>query len=244
MKLTRSGVALATLLAAAALPSGLVAQGPDLASVAVYSGGVDFLPNVDYRGAVLTVSGNGQTYRYELDSRQAPSIGVFTPGGRLLADGTYRWELELRPSEATARELRAEGAEPWRVQSGAFTIRAGIIADPAAVELREPPRRGTGQGLTFTSGLQGTRRAATEDIDAAVGSRAGVEARVNADAARAQAPASGAFQQADPGGGDDSDATTTALGRSLEPSNQLPAPSRRAIAPRPRSDGSNGRPRS
>jgi hypothetical protein len=244
-----------------ALPGAHAADRPagarELASATTYSGGVDFLPSVRYSQAILTVSGNGQTYRHELERGRQLSIGVFDPDGNLLADGTYSWQLQLVPTEAAAKRLRAAAAEnggrapePWAAQSGSFTIRGGFIADPAMAEAQERTatahRRGAQSAALSASGFGGDRSAAQDD-DAAVGSRAGVEAQVSA-AARRQAPvaASSGLVQADRAAQDRSDAFTAAIGRSLEPAaasddNQLSAPPR---APRPRSDGSNGRPRS
>ena len=254
MRLIKTGAVLTALMAAAMLSPALAADGPmQRASVAVYSGGVDFLPNVAHDGAVLTVSGNGQTWRYEVGARERPSIGVFAPDGQLLADGTYTWELQLRPGKAAAKRLREAAAEnggrapePWTAQSGSFAIRGGFIADPALSEAQERTASGPQRGLrsSFVAGSFAARGPA-EDDDDAVGSSADAEARVSAAAARRGPTAgTGVLQQPDRAPGDRSDAVTAALGRSLEFNNQQAAPSRRATAPRPRSDGSNGRPRS
>ena len=59
MRLVKQCAALALLLAVAAMPAALAAE---RAAVTVYSGGVDFLPNVDWASARLVVSGNGITF--------------------------------------------------------------------------------------------------------------------------------------------------------------------------------------
>ncbi len=250
--------AVVALLVVVGLPTAAGAQraGVERARVAVYTGGVDLVPEVAYKRAILTVAGNGQSHRYELAPGEPLSIGLFDPAGQLLADGAYRWELQLVPTERTAARLRAEAAqndgralEPWSAQSGSFTIRGGAIADPAVTE-EQVPRRAAGSTAARpgTAASLGADRPAADDGDAAVGSRVGAEAQVNAAAARrTPAAAGGVLLQGNRTVGDDGDATSAALGRSLEATaaaNQLSSQSRGTLAPRPRSDGSNGRPRS
>lgn len=249
-------VAGVALLMAAGLPATAAAQSADVqrARVAVYSGGVDLVPEVAYQRAILTVSGNGQSYRYDLAQGKPLSIGLFDPDGQLLVDGTYRWELQLVPTKQTAEKLRAEAAEnngralrPWTAQSGSFTVRGGAIADPNLTE--EQALNRLADSATARPGLSAGTSLSAVDSDATIGSREGVEAEVNAAAARAtpRAALGGVLVQADRAAGDDADATSAALGRSLEatPTTDLISPqSRGAFAPRPRSDGSNGRPRS
>lgn len=252
--------AILAILALAGLPATAGAVGPiaDSAQVAVYAGGVDFLPYDAYRKAVLTVSGNGATHRYQFDSYQKVTIGLFDPAGELLTDGRYNWELQLVPTEAQAKRLRAEaedndGVSPQALapQSGWFAIRNGAIADPALGEAQRTravdPTAGPSPFAT-ASGLD-ARRPPAQDEDGVVGFGDGVEAEVNA-AARRQTPAAadGAPVRPDRSAAKDTDATTTGLGRSLEAAaatdNQIDEQSLGAQAPRPRSDGSNGRPRS
>ena len=239
--------ALAALLVLAGLPAVAGAQPGDTvrARAAVYSNGVDFAPEVAFERAVVTVSGNGRSFRYEVEANGRLSIGLFDPEGQLLPDGSYTWELQLMPTEAAAARLRAGEADAWAAQSGTFTIQGSAIADPS---LTEANLYRVDDSRPATRGAFGADRGDGPDSDAAVGSRAGVEARVNAAARTAPARATaGALLQPNRGGGDDSDTVTSALGRSLEPgaatNNQLSAQSR-GVAPRPRSDGSNGRPRS
>ncbi len=242
------------LLVVVGLPTSAGAQRVDAERVraAVYTGGVDLIPEVAYQRAILTVSGNGNSYRYELAAGEPLSIGLFDPAGQLLADGAYTWELQLVPTKQTADALRAEAAEndgrafrPWSAQSGSFTIRGSAIADPAVTE--EQALRRVADSAAARPGIAVASQLATADGDAAVGSRIGVEAQVNATAARrAPAASRGVLLLAANRAADDVDATSAALGRSLEPaaSANQPSQSGGALAPRPRSDGSNGRPRS
>ena len=263
MKLINRGTVLTALLALAALPTALAAQrggAQDRAAVSVYAGGVDFRPSISYSQATLTVSGNGQTYSYHLAPGRRVSIGMFGPDGQFLDDGTYTWSLDFVPTAADATRLRAEAAEndgralaPWTAQSGSFAIQGGVIADAGLVEAQQRTAAETRDGASisdFGTSSFGTGREAAQDDDGAVGSQAGVEAQVNATAGR-QAPAAsgGVLLQPDRTARDDSDAISAAMGRSLERAaaandNQFSAQSQGALAPRPRSDGSNGRPRS
>ncbi len=248
-------------LASIALPTGAAAAAPaELAATAVYSGGVDFRPNVDFGGATLTVSGNGRVFQQAFAAGDNISIGMFDPEGQPLADGVYSWQLDLLPDAATARELRRAasltGGKPdgaWQALTGSFAIRGGVIADQRSAEAQQRtgsrPQSGLRSALTPSS--LGSSRGAAEDDDTAVGSRSGAEEQINAAAARLRAPiaAGGALLQADRAASEDTDATSVAFGQALEPAaaldeNQLSAQSRRAPTPRPRSDGSNGRPRS
>lgn len=257
----RRGLAVIALLAVVVgLPALAGAEGHGArARVATHTGGVDFLPDVAYQKAVLTVSGNGQTHRYEFAPGEAMTAGVFDPEGNLLADGVYTWELRFTPDEATAARLRAqaeanggEAPDAWTAQSGSFAIRGGLVADPDAAEeqaLRKAAEARAPQAATGAANPLAADRPAAQDDDAAVGSRTDVEARLQAAAAR-QTPSAGSagLTQPDRPAGDDSDAAAAALGRSLEPAtthnDQLSAQRRGTYAPRPRSDGSNGRPRS
>lgn len=247
----------ALLVAALAFPGALGAEPQeDLATATVYSGGVDFLPNVDYSRAVLTVSGNGSSFSRVAYPGERLSIGMFDPEGQPLADGVYRWQLELRPSAEAAWELKkaasrngGEAPAAWQPQTGAFAIRNGLIADP---ELTEPgaSRRNdsAGAGLSAAFGPS-TARAAATDSDDAVGSQTGVEAQARSAAGDVRRAASALGLESQPSrGAERSDATAYALGQSLEtPTNDEPAAHAAAAASARRSasaDGANGRPRS
>lgn len=256
-KLSRHGAlgVAALLVAALVLPGALAAETPAQRAVAtVYSGGVDFLPNVDFSRAVVTVSGNGISFSRAFYPGERLSIGMFDPEGQPLADGVYSWQLELQPTAEAAWDLKVSASEnggvapgAWTPQSGSFAIRDGLVADP---DLIEPGAWRTNDGLpNIVDGAAAP--VSREDTDEAVGWREGAEqsARNAAQAAQAPAPAAGLMQ---PGREDDmerSDAAAMARGASLETlireANQAarPAaapPAQRAASP----DGAHGRPRS
>ncbi len=252
-------VALVAALIAVGMPAAADAQrggGEQLARVTVHANGVDFVPNVEFQKAILTVSGNGNTYREEIPAGRYPSIGIFDPDGQLLADGRYTWRLDLVPTAEIAAGLRAEaednGGEPltrWTPQSGSFAIANGTFADPALSEATaRRATRSAGVSETPFTAVSGFDRGPASDDDAAVGSREGYEAQVRAAASRpARQAATGALVGPDRVT-NDSDAVAAADGGALERpaksiDNEFQAQSRSSIA-RPRSDGSNGRPRS
>lgn len=244
-----------------AQPTAAAAEAPVLADATVYAGGVSFRPYVEFRRANITVSGNGQIYRQAFNAGEDLEIGMFDPQGNPLADGAYTWSLELVPDMATARELRISASanggkapDAWQVLTGTFTIARGAMAEPELAEA-EPVRPGrtqtaTGPGAVLRSGGLRGSGGTSEDDDSRVGSQAGFEAQMNARSGQlAPARVSGGMQPPDRSASEDTDATSTAMGQTLEPStaspdNQLSARRNGPSAPRPRSDGSNGRPRS
>ena len=257
MRFVKKCVALTALLAVAAMPAALAAERAD---VAVHAGGVDLLPNVGYRSAKLTVSGNGITFSRVIGRGRSLSISPFDLEGQLLPDGVYSWQLELLPNDATAKRLRAAAAEnggkapeAWSAQSGTFAISGGSIASPDLSE-GAPARanRGSFDGGALISSFGGPANfsgSTSRDNDAAVGNRKDAEARARA-AAAAAAPAAlpPGFEAADRQGFEREDATALALGASPEAALRAKTPeqptqlSRGAAA---RSDnGTNGRPRS
>lgn len=261
---TRSGTLslaaalIAGLMAAVAVPGALAGERSDLAGHVTYSGGVDFQPYVDFASATLVLSGNGQDYQWSFESGDQLSIGTFDTAGQPLADGPYDWQLQLVPDQATARELRIaaslnDGNAPnaWHPLTGSFVIRDGQIADAELAEPGQLTRPGPRPGLrsAMTPSALGASRERAEDDDAAVGSDTEAETRVSAAASRRAAPAPAAAVLSQPDRvADDSDALAAALGEAFERSTtsdqQLSARSRGALVPQPRSDGSNGRPRS
>ncbi len=259
--------ALAAALVAFGLPTAAEAQGAsgtalggEKALVTVYSGGVDFLPEVDFKKAVLTVSGKGRTYRQELDAGDRLSIGMFDPEGNLLPDGVYTWELKFVPTDEVAHELRAEAArnpgkrlEAWQAQSGSFAIRDGTVADPGLAEPR--PVRARARGMTADLALPSAppaaaRRGSAEDSDDAVGLTVEFEASLRAAGAMAPAPVA-IPRRAGEAGFERSDSATLAFGASLEPAvapERMEPPALGLAAPSARSsaseDRANGRDRS
>lgn len=121
--------------------------GSEIATATVHAGGVDLQPEVSYRQAIVTVSGNGMIFRRESPAGGDPSIGIFDPAGQLLPDGVYKWQLQLVPDAATAELLRAAagrsgGIAPleWQAKTGTFAIHGGQVVAPDLVEPR-PARR-------------------------------------------------------------------------------------------------------
>lgn len=247
-------------LASLALPPAATAQPElgdrDLASVTVFSGGVELRPLLDYREAIVTVAGNGFENRLVFEPGERIEIGTFDLEGEPLGDGVYRWELELLPDEAAAIEMRIEATlnggtvpKPWPHQSGSFAILGGVVASTDLGEGGyEPERSGLEPGSfgAAQSSASFSRVAAPLDDDAAVGSAEGVEAAVQAAAAR-EVPA------AVPGlgreGFERSDAAAQGLGQSPEQlmtmQDQLPRQPAQAPAARrsTSNDGADGRPR-
>lgn len=260
--LQHAAAPLAVVLAVAlfaAMPGAIAAQPPaQLADSVVYSGGVDFQPNVDYKRAILSVSGGDTSYQVKYDEGERISIGMFDGKGQPLTDGTYRWRLELTPTREAARELRIalsksadRDAPGWEPMTGNFAVSGGAIVDQEATEslgANEPGMFNAGTPSNLAPSSFGVSRLTVEDDDAAVGSRAGVEAKMAADISRQSSAPSGVLLEAGRAGSDDTDAVSSSMGRSLEraasDNNHLSAQSRGAAVPRPRSDGSNGRPRS
>jgi hypothetical protein len=182
-----AAVLLATL-AAIALPAEAAAQ-PDpapLAAPTVYAGGVDFLPNVSYSSAKITVSGPEMEYERTFAAGEPLSIDLFDPEGQLLADGTYSWRLALTPAEREARELRRAvrqdggvAPDPWLPVTGTFAIRNGLIVDPSLVEARpaRPAVAGDTAALPMELATASSTTTLAEDSDEAVTAGRSVETR-------------------------------------------------------------------
>lgn len=173
---------LVAALAAIALPGPALAEthgarGP-LAVTTVHAGGVDFLPNVAFSGAKITVAGRDLVYERSFGAGDRLSIGLFDPDDQLLADGIYKWRLSLTPAAREARELRRAAElnggiapDPWRSLSGSFAIRNGLMADPSLAESR--PARSATIGSALPTNLSGASRGkvssdTADDGDAAV----------------------------------------------------------------------------
>lgn len=248
--------------ASIALPAPIEAQRPargggtEVASASVYAGGVDFMPEVRYRQAIITVSGNGTSFRQVIKAGGDLSIGVFDPAGQLLPDGVYKWALELVPDAKAAEKLRAAAAlnggiapEAWRPHTGTFAIHNGLVVAPDLVEPRPAPRpeAPVGAALPNAFGAPSAAWAAPADDDSAVGSRKGVEASMRA-ALQSQPQAAAAGKAPLDGAGlERSDAAAQAMGRPLERVAVPDSLNREAESPR-RSiydnteNGFNGRP--
>jgi hypothetical protein len=245
-------------MVALAVPATVGAQGPgegELATVFVYSGSVELHPLRGYRQAVVKVGGGDYQRRLVFEPGDRIEIGTTDAEGAQLGDGVYGWELELLPDKATAHNLRIEASlngglapEAWPKQSGSFRITGGLVDTPDLPETSGGPEYFESDlESSFQSSSSFGRAEAPLDDDAAVGSLEGVEAEVQAAAARQQPPAMVGL------GRDDferSDAAAQALGQSpeqllrdqLQQLKRQPAkaaPERRTTS----SDGADGRPR-
>ena len=265
-------VLLVAVLVLAAPPAGaessdhrpVTVDAVDLAAVKVFPGGVDLAPKVRYERAVLTVTGMGRAFVLEFDSHSQPTIGPFDPSGELLADGVYRWELQLVPNEMIAKRLRESAANnggvpqrPWLPKSGSFAVQGGIIAMPDALE--EGARRPQAPARFVRRADVPAQQYAGQVVG---GQKAGREAAVDTDervaggfnevgllkAARATGPRPRAertnFRSSQTG--PDSDRQAAETGATAErPLVAIPkAHEINQPNPRPRSDGANGRSRS
>ncbi len=258
-------VLLAAGLAVTSPPAELAAQGPargggtQVASAAVFAGGVDLTPAVRYRQAIVTVSGNGVTFQQVYKPGESLSIGAFDPKGYVLADGVYTWELQLVPDAKAAEKLRASAArsggiapEAWQPATGTFAVVGGAVVGPDLVEPR--PAR---QAVAASAGMpaqdfvapSGVREAGGDD-DAAVGRSKGLEASLKAALRnQPQAPVAAGGPASTGEAFERSDDAARAMGRSLErrPAPEL-APGEAPPAPRSifdnAEDGFNGRPTS
>ena len=250
MRLLRHGalplaVVLVAGLVSIALPTALEARGgAGVATAVVHAGGVDLLPSVRYGRAIVTVSGNGAVFRQVHRAGKALRIGVFDSRGQLLADGVYKWELQLVPDARSARRLRRQvqengGGAAWRSLTGTFAVRNGLIADRARAEARPPARAPSAFRGAFPSTVGGASRARASagDDDGAVGSRRGVEESVRA---ATGAPAAAGVSRR---GLERADSAALATRQSME--RQQPVATRAQAARRSAFDNNaNGRPRS
>ncbi len=250
-------VALASIAPAAVLEAQAPGGGTVVATATVHAGGVDLNPEVRHSGGVVTVSGNGMVFQQRIEAGAGASIGVFDLEGQLLPDGVYTWELELYPDARTAKRLResalrnaGRAPEAWQRLTGTLTIRNGLVAAPDLVEAGPGPRPASVGAVPMTLAGPTAARGPAVDDDAAVGSRKGAEAEVNAAALRSQPRAAAAGHPRLEGAGlERSDAAALAVGKSLEPA-LAPDSALREAAPARRSifdntdKSANGRDRS
>lgn len=247
-------------LASLAVPAIIEAQPAEvgdreLAVVIVYSGGIELRPLLEYREAIVHVAGKDYDRRLVFEPGDRIDVGTYDAEGDALGDGAYSWQLELVPEDAAARDMRiaathngGEAPDAWPKQAGSFVILGGSVASSDLGEIGSGPERQESGLQPSTLGSRSFSRAeAPLDDDAAVGSLEGVEAEVQADAAR-QAPPLVAGLGRD--GFERSDNAAQALGQSPE---QLLAEQLQQLrqqpgkTPVPRrttsSDGADGRPR-
>ncbi len=253
--LFRNVVLPAVMLAMTAL---VVAPGPavasDLASAVTHAGGVDILPSVAYRGAVLTLSGNGMTVSRKFDAGERLSVGLFDSNGYLLPDGSYKWRLALLPSEAVAKSLRdGASAQGWQAMTGSFTLAQGRVADPALTEASEAAYSAVQKAAVTRTELGAARSSVAPPnhrSDSAVASGQACEKRgVLSEAGGAsstRALTSGLAQPARGALHDGDEAVLAGVSAESAPQLSQNASSKavaatRALRPQPVSDGSNGR---
>lgn len=242
----------------------------DLATVKVFSNGIDLAPNVRYSRAILTVTGMGISFEQEFDARTQLSIGFFDPEGELLPDGHYKWHLSLVPDETTAADLRrsaeangGEATRPWEAKSGSFAIRGGAFASPdeieegvarrLAAEARESrsEARSDAGSQTFAGQVLGEKALGAGppvvDTDDAVLGGFGDEAALLKGAFEAAQRPEARGRETGQSTGPDSDRETLRLGIPMEKALQPGDPEPWAAAPvrpEPATDGKNGRPHS
>ncbi len=200
------------VLSAALLVAGLLVlalPGPaaagQLAEATVHTGGVDFLPNVAFSAARITVSGREVVYQRAFGAGDRLSVDLFDPEGQLLPAGTYKWRLELTPTAERARELRRAtrrngGIAPdaWEAETGTFAVRDGLMVDRGLVETGLARRAVDGDygALAMDLGAPAAGTQIGDDSDDAVNAgtrerRTAATAGANRDRADAEALAAG-----------------------------------------------------
>ena len=185
--------------------------------------------------------------RQTFSQGESPWIELFDSAGSPLPDGSYRWQLQLRPDAETANQLRQEatrndGEAPgrWRPQSGHFRVLNGSLIDPEETELGASTERAEVRD-TFIGGKRaGFGSRSESDSDEADRP----EAEVQAEAAMAPAEAVSSFGSGLPGqsriaGSDADGGVASEVIRQEADEAREPIPSR-SIEP----GGKNGRPTS
>ena len=132
------------------------------ARTSIHSTAVSWQPLIDFKSAVLTVSGpDGAVLSREFGRGETPRIGVVDKRGNALVDGQYAWELRFSPvlepavkralqearetgDETVVAELKRQGKLPeGAVISGYFRVRSGSIVTPDKAEARTGGERTT-----------------------------------------------------------------------------------------------------
>ncbi len=119
-----------------------------IATMSLSASGIDWQPQMDHGGVVLTVSGpDGFYLRQEFAPDASPSFDIFDKAGNLLPDGAYKFELTLSPRlgneakramAATGDAQRGLEGQTARglVESGFFRVHQGAIVLPEGEEER------------------------------------------------------------------------------------------------------------
>ncbi len=115
-----------------------------VADVSIGSSGIHFVPNVSYRGLVISVSGPDGFVARKTATGGSPYFALSEFNGGNCPDGLYSYELRVVPF-AGIKKARAERAKHEQVcraqiQSGHFTVRGGAILVP----------QGGGEGIART----------------------------------------------------------------------------------------------
>ncbi len=121
--------------------------------------GIDWQPQVDHEGLVLTVTGpEGFHLRQEFAPAASPFLGLYDQAGNPLPDGVYKYELTATPrlagalkqAMAAARELGDTDLEAKLAarlprglsQSGVFRVAGGALVTPDQAEEPRPKASG------------------------------------------------------------------------------------------------------
>lgn len=147
--------ALAALLIVTALPApgaaaDLTAGDAPIAAMAIHGDSVSFAPLGSFEAMTLTVGGQGHFSKQTFRGGETASFVPVDGEGFQLPDGFYKWELVASPSlrdldpksfrngkiSADGRTMEVAQAPRGQRQSGAFTIKNGVMVDPNLIEAR------------------------------------------------------------------------------------------------------------
>jgi hypothetical protein len=112
-----------------------VAAAQSVATLEVESALLRWIPNVDAAGIELAIAdpaGSVRTIRFPQGA--IPALSLFDAAGSPLLDGTYTWELRLRPAPRLGGGAGGAAATAPQVASGYFKILDGSLVDPDGIE--------------------------------------------------------------------------------------------------------------
>jgi hypothetical protein len=165
-------VVVAALVVCFAGSAGFAADGFDNKPVAdemIGSGGVTWVPKINYQQLVVTVSRpDGTVFQKTVDSGSTPYVDLSDILGSSYLDGAYTYELRVIPVvEKRVRSDKDSGGSFLKsgvnseannfsqralTQSGGFSVKGGAIVTPVGLEPSSP---GTGPAVTFHNSQQG-----------------------------------------------------------------------------------------
>jgi len=155
-----------------------IAARSQVAQTEIRSMGISWQPAIDFKSAVLTVSGpDGFVMSREFARGESPQIQVVDKRGNTFVDGAYTWELRFSPAlsaeakraleearesgdQRVVAELKRQGKLPeGAVISGFFRVQSGSIITPdkketatAVEQTRSAPDLGdAGSGASVAS---------------------------------------------------------------------------------------------